>query len=67
MTHRIIDQYHVYQFFLMFKKLMHNRLISFVRNNNILLETQNGSKENKSTETATQSLLESVHASMTAG
>jgi len=37
---------------------MYNRLISFVRNNNMLLETQNGSRENKSTETA--SVQESV-------
>ena len=51
----------------MFKKLTHNKLISFVRNNNILLETQNGSRENKSTETVTQSLLESVQDSMTTG
>jgi len=33
----------------------------------MLLDTQNGSRENKSTETATQSLLESVQESVTTG
>jgi hypothetical protein len=50
----------------MVKKLICNRLISFVTNN-ILMEAQNGSRENKSTETATHSLLESVQESMDTG
>jgi hypothetical protein len=39
---------------------MYNRLISFITKNNILTEAQNGFREKKSTETATQSFLEST-------
>ena len=40
------------------EKLMFNRLISFITKNNILMEAENGFRENKSTATATQSFLE---------
>jgi CRISPR/Cas system-associated protein Csx1 len=42
------------------EKLMYNRL-SFLKKHQILTETQHGFIENKSTETASQSFIESVH------
>jgi len=42
------------------EKLMYNRLLSFLKQHHILTEAQHGFRENKSTETASQSFIESV-------
>jgi hypothetical protein len=42
------------------EKLMYNSLTSFIIKNNILTEAQHGFRANKSTETASQSFLESI-------
>jgi hypothetical protein len=42
------------------EKLMYNRLLSFLKQHHILTEVQHGFRENKSTETASQSFIESV-------
>jgi len=39
---------------------MYNRLLSFLKQHHILTEAQRGFRENKSTETASQSFTESV-------
>jgi hypothetical protein len=41
-------------------KLMYNRLLSFFKQHYILTDAQYGFRENKSTETASQSFIESV-------
>ena len=43
------------------EKLMYNRLLTFLKKHRILTEIQHGFIENKSTETASQSFIESVH------
>jgi hypothetical protein len=43
-----------------FEKLMYNRLLSFLKQHYILTNAQHGFRENKSTETASQSFIESV-------
>jgi potassium voltage-gated channel Eag-related subfamily H protein 8 len=53
---------HLSLFSKILEKLMYNKLISFVTKNNILKEAQNGFREKKSTETATESFLEGIHA-----
>jgi hypothetical protein len=58
MMFRTTDQYLYCRFFSkLLEKLMYNRLISFVVKNNILTEAQNGFRENKSTETASQTFV----------
>jgi hypothetical protein len=42
------------------KKIIYNRLILFVSKHNILTDTQNGFRENKSTETASQTFIENI-------
>jgi hypothetical protein len=42
------------------EKLMYNRLLSFLKKHHILIESQHGFIENKSTESASQSFIESV-------
>jgi hypothetical protein len=49
------------------EKLMYNRLISFVVKNNILNGTQNGFRENKSTDTASQTFIESIQEALDKG
>jgi hypothetical protein len=49
------------------EKLMYNSLISFVTKNNILTDAQNGFREKKSTETATDSFLESIQEAIDRG
>jgi hypothetical protein len=51
----------------MLETLMYNRLISFITKNNILTEAQNGLREKKSTETATQSFLASIQEAIDKG
>jgi len=43
------------------EKLMYNRLLTFLKKHGILTEILHGFIENKSTETASQSFIESVH------
>jgi hypothetical protein len=42
------------------EKLMYNRLISFVVKNSIINEVQNGFREKKPTDTASQTFIESI-------
>jgi len=42
------------------EKFIYNRLILFVSKHNILTDTQNGFRENKSTETASQTFIENI-------
>jgi hypothetical protein len=42
------------------EKLVYNRLISFVTKHTILTDVQNGFRKNKSTETASQTFIESI-------
>ena len=42
------------------EKLIYNRLLSFLKQHHILTKAQHGFRENKSTETASQSFIESV-------
>jgi hypothetical protein len=46
---------------------MYNRLISFITKNNISMEAQNGFRVKKSTETPTQSFLESIQKAIDKG
>jgi hypothetical protein len=46
---------------------MYNRLISFLIQNDILTETQNGFRKNKSTDTASQSFIESIQEALDRG
>ena len=46
------------------EKLVYNRLISFVTKYAILTEVQNGFRKNKSTETASQTFIESIQEAM---
>ena len=45
----------------MLEKLMYNRLLTFLKKHRMLTEIQHGFIGNKSTETASQSFIESVH------
>jgi hypothetical protein len=47
-------------FYKMLEKLMYNRLLLFLKQQYILTHAQHGFRENKSTETASQSFIESV-------
>jgi hypothetical protein len=42
------------------EKLIHNRLIPFLVDNNVLTEAQNGFRKNKSTDTESQSFIEGI-------
>ena len=44
----------------MLEKLMYNTLLSFLKNHNVLTKLQHGFINNKSTETASRSFIESV-------
>jgi hypothetical protein len=46
---------------------MYNRLIPFLIQNDILIEAQNGKKKNKSTDTASQSFIESIQEALGRG
>jgi hypothetical protein len=46
---------------------MYNRLISFIGKNNILNEAQNGFRENKLTDTASQTFIESIQEALDKG
>jgi hypothetical protein len=49
------------------EKLMYNRLIPFLIQNDILTEAQNGFRKNKSTDTASQSFIESIQEALDRG
>jgi len=62
---KITDQYPFYCFFpKTLKKLLYQRLISFVNKHNILSEAQNGFRKMKTTETANQTFIQSIQDSM---
>jgi hypothetical protein len=46
---------------------MYNRLIPFLIQNDILTEAQNGFRKNKSTDTASQSFIESIQEALDKG
>jgi hypothetical protein len=49
------------------EKLMYNRLTPFLIQNNILTGAQNGFRKNKSTDTASQSFIESIQEALDSG
>jgi hypothetical protein len=49
------------------EKLMYNRLMPFLIQNNILTEAQNGFGKNKSTVTGSQSFIESIQEALDSG